>query len=233
MDMGPSTTGPRLAVTKMKFEPTMLRAYLVGGSQDTHHDPTELLTKTEEALQAGITAFQYREKGSSSLSADQRFRLAQQLRELTRRYQVPLFIDDNEELALAVGADGIHVGQKDQRIEQVIQRAQGKLIIGYSCNQPAQIEMANRLAGIAYIGVGPVFPTHSKADADPALGLNQLALLNRRSKRPVVAIGGITAENIAATLDTGVAGVAVISMVFQSNDLRQTVHQMLTDRSYE
>ena len=231
MGTAPSTTGPRLAVTRMKFEPTMLRAYLVGGSQDTHHDPAELLTKTEEALQAGITAFQYREKGSSNLSADQRLKLAQQLRELTRRYRVPFFIDDDEELALAVGADGVHVGQKDQRIEQVIQRAQGKLMIGYSCNRPAQIEKANQLAAVDYVGAGPVFPTQSKADADPALGLSRLALLNRLSEQPVVAIGGITADNIAATLATGVAGAAVISMVFQSKDISQTVHQMLTASS--
>lgn len=231
MGTAPSTTGPRLAVTRMKFEPTMLRAYLVGGSQDTHHAPAELLTKTEEALQAGITAFQYREKGSSNLSADQRLKLAQQLRELTRHYRVPFFIDDDEELALAVGADGVHVGQKDQRIEQVIQRAQGKLMIGYSCNRPAQIEKANQLAAVDYIGSGPVFPTQSKADADPALGLSRLALLNCLSEQPVVAIGGITADNIAATLATGVAGAAVISMVFQSDDISQTVHQMLTASS--
>ena len=227
MGTAPSTTGPRLAVTRMKFEPTMLRAYLVGGSQDTHHDPAELLTKTEEALQAGITAFQYREKGSSNLSADQRLKLAEQLRELTRHYRVPFFIDDDEELALAVRADGVHVGQKDQRIEQVIQRAQGKLMIGYSCNRPVQIEKANQLAA----GSGPVFPTQSKADADPALGLSRLALLNRLSEQPVVAIGGITADNIAATFATGVAGAAVISMVFQSKDISQTVHQMLTASS--
>ena len=165
MGTAPSTTGPRLAVTRMKFEPTMLRAYLVGGSQDTHHDPAELLTKTEEALQAGITAFQYREKGSSNLSADQRLKLAEQLRELTRHYRVPFFIDDDEELALAVRADGVHVGQKDQRIEQVIQRAQGKLMIGYSCNRPVQIEKANQLAAVDYIGSGPVFPTQSLLSA--------------------------------------------------------------------
>lgn len=228
MDTVPSTTGPRLVVTRMKFDPTMLHAYLVGGSQDTHHDPAELLAKTEEALQAGITAFQYREKGSSHISAAQRLKLAQQLRELTQHYRVPLFIDDDEELALAVGADGVHVGQKDQRIEQVIQRAQGKLMIGYSCNTPAQIVKANRLANLDYVGAGPVFPTQSKADADPALGLKQLGLLNQLSEQPVVAIGGITADNIAATLATGVAGAAVISMVFQSDDIPQTVHQMLT-----
>lgn len=232
MDTGPSTTGPRLAVTKMKFDPIMLRAYLVGGSQDTHHDPAELLAKTEEALRAGVTAFQYREKGSSRLSADQRLSLAQHLRELTSYYQVPFFIDDDEELALVVGADGVHVGQKDQRIEQVIRRAHGKLMIGYSCNRPAQIEKANQLAAIDYIGSGPVFPTQSKADADPALGLNRLALLNRLSEWPVVAIGGITADNIAATLATGVAGAAVISMIFQSDDIQQTVHQMLTASSH-
>ena len=104
-------------------------------------------------------------------------------------------------------------------------------MIGYSCNRPVQIEKANQLAAVDYIGSGPVFPTHSKADADPALGLSRLALFNRLSEQPVVAIGGITADNIAATLATGVAGAAVISMVFQSDDISQTVHQMLTASS--
>lgn len=217
----------------MKFNPRMLQAYLVGGSQDTHNDPAELLAKTKAALRAGITAFQYREKESSTLSADQRLELARRLRELTTSYQVPFFIDDDEELALAVKADGIHVGQKDQRIDQVIKRAQGKLMIGYSCNTPAQVATANQLLAVDYLGSGPVFPTNSKADADPALGLDRLAQLNQLSTHPIVAIGGITTANIDSTIATGVAGVAVISMILQSDNIRQTVKQMLDVSSHE
>ena len=210
----------------MKFNPQWLQAYLVGGTQDVGHDPTQFLKKVELAMAAGITAFQYREKGTSRLNATKRFAIARQLRTLTHQYKIPLFIDDDEELALRVDADGVHVGQRDQRIEQVIVRAGGRLMIGYSCNTSQQIAKANRLPAIDYIGTGPVFPTTSKADADPALGLNQLCQLNHLSVHPVVAIGGITKDNLVATLQTGVAGVAVISMILKSDDLRTTVKKM-------
>ncbi len=93
----------------MLFKNEMLRCYLIGGSQDTHHDPDEFLTK----MQAGITAFQYREKGTSTLSKVEILALGQQVRELATKYGVPLFVDDDLELAAAIKANGIHVGQKD------------------------------------------------------------------------------------------------------------------------
>lgn len=209
----------------MQFNPHMLETYLVGGSQDVHHDPQELVKRVTCALQAGITAFQYREKGSSILSQGERYNLAKQLRQLTRQYQVPFFIDDDEELALAVGADGVHVGQKDQRIEEVIDRARGKLIIGYSCNQLAQVKKANLLP-VDYIGSGPIFVTQSKGDADPAIGLTKLKELVTTSAHPVVAIGGLNRDNIKATAATGVAGLSVISMILQSPNIEQTVKSM-------
>lgn len=168
----------------MQFNPAMLHIYLVGGTQDVNHDPALFLQKAEMAMQAGITAFQYREKGSSTLTATEKLTMAKKLRQLTRYYRLPLFIDDDERLALTVEADGVHVGQKDQRIEEVINQAAGKLIIGYSCNTPAEIEKANRLAAVDYVGTGPVFPTASKADADPALGIEKLRQLNAASAHP-------------------------------------------------
>lgn len=210
----------------MKFNSQMLRAYLVGGTQDTNNDPARFIKDVETAFKAGVTAFQYREKGHSQLDDDARLELARQLRQLTRQYHVPYFIDDDEELALQVNADGVHVGQKDQRIEKVIQRAGGQLIIGYSCNTIDEIAKANRLADVAYVGTGPVFPTNSKSDADPAIGLKKLAQLNTASAHPMVAIGGINQDNLAATLKTGVAGIAVISMILGSHDITKTVKQI-------
>ena len=216
----------------MKFDPSMLQVYLVGGSQDVGNDPDRFLHDVQVALAAGITAFQYREKGDSRLDRAATIQLATQLRELTSQYQVPYFIDDDEELALQVGADGVHVGQKDQRIETVIRRAAGQLMIGYSCNTAAEIIRANQLSAVDYVGAGPVFPTNSKADADPVLGLNELTRLNAASHHPLVAIGGISLANLAATLQTGVAGVAVISMILASSDIAGTVRAMrAADRS--
>lgn len=211
----------------MQFNSTMLRAYLVGGTQDTHNDSQEFLQKVELAMESGITAFQYREKGASRLNDQEKLRMAQRLRELTRHYQIPYFIDDDEELALQVDADGVHVGQKDQRIETVIQRAAGKLMIGYSCNTLPEIAKANQLTAVDYIGAGPVFPTSSKDDADPALGCDKLRQLVQASHHPIVAIGGLSAANLAATAQTGVAGGSVISMVLQSSDIPDAVGQLL------
>lgn len=209
------------------FDSNMLKVYLVGGTQDVGNDPDRFFHDVEEALQAGVTAFQYREKDGSQLSKEATTDMAMRLRKLTRQYHVPYFIDDNEELALQVGADGVHVGQKDQRIEEVIQRAAGKLLIGYSCNTAAEIAKANRLSAVDYVGIGPVFPTNSKGDADPAIGTDKLAQLNAASQHPMVAIGGISHDNLAAVLNTGVAGVAVISMILGSQDITSTVKQML------
>lgn len=210
----------------MNFSPQMLQVYLVGGTQDTGNDPQRFLTAVEDAMRAGITAFQYREKGSSKLNDQQKLQLANRLRKLTRQYDIPLFIDDDEQLALAVDADGVHVGQKDQRIEAVIKHAGGKLIIGYSCNTPAEIKKANQLSPVDYLGIGPVFPTKSKADADPALGVDYLHQLTQLSKHPTVAIGGITRDNMQATLQSGVNGLAVISLILGSQNITETVQAM-------
>lgn len=194
----------------MLFKDEMLRCYLIGGSQDTHHDPAEFLTKVEAAMQAGITAFQYREKGTSTLSKAETLALGQQV----------------QELAAAIQADGIHVGQKDQRIEEVLAAVSDQLMVGYSCNTAAQVAHANQLA-VDYIGTGPVFPTISKDDAGSALGVDGLADFVEQSVHPVVAIGGISLDNAGATLTSGCAGLSMISMVLGADDVAGTVKKIL------
>ena len=180
----------------MRFETTMLKAYLVGGSQDTQGRPDQLLAKVELALQNGITMFQYREKGPGALTGVARIQLGRRLRALCRQYDCPFVVDDDLALASELGADGIHVGQRDQGIEAVLTAAQAAgLFVGYSCATAAQVARANQLAGVAYVGSGPVFPTISKADADPSLGVAGLAALVAQSRHPVVAIGGLNATN--------------------------------------
>lgn len=198
----------------MLFKDEMLRCYLIGGSQDTHHDPAEFLTKVEAAMQAGITAFQYREKGTSTLSKAETLALGQQVQELATKYGVPLFVD------------GIHVGQKDQRIEEVLAAVGDQLMVGYSCNTAAQVAHANQLA-VDYIGTGPVFPTISKDDAGSALGVDGLADFVEQSVHPVVAIGGISLDNAGATLTSGCAGLSMISMVLGADDVAGTVKKIL------
>lgn len=212
----------------LPFESGMLRSYFIAGTQDIKDKHKTLEEVVKQALEAGITAFQYREKGPTSLTGDAKAKMAQALRELCADYQVPFIVDDDVALAVQTNADGVHVGQKDERVTQVLKEIGETMFVGLSCDTKAQIEIANQTAGISYIGSGPVYPTGSKADADPVIGVDGLANLVKVSQLPVVAIGGITEENIQELPKTGVAGTAVISMIAQSDDVFRTVKVMNT-----
>lgn len=215
----------------MKFKIEMLSAYLVGGSQDTDNNPTMLLQRVKLALKNGITMFQYREKGAGALQGKARQNLGRQLRSLCQQYDCPFMIDDDLDLALALKADGIHVGQGDQAISQVTKAAKDAgMFVGYSCNTEAEIKQANQLSEIDYYGVGPIFPTQSKADADPALGIQQLRVLNQLATKPVVAIGGINNNRLEAVRRTGVAGIAVISQVLGNDDVALASQQLVGEK---
>lgn len=204
------------------FNPQQLQTYLIGGTQDTNHQANTLLTKVDRALASGITAFQYREKGTSTLSGLERLTLAKQLRSLCHQYHVPFIIDDDWALAKACQADGLHVGQGDTPIQTILTQTAGQCFVGYSCQTATQLQLANQLP-LAYVGLGPVFATNSKPDATEPLGLTQLTTLVKESRHPSVAIGGITATNYPAVMQTGVDGVAVISAIFKATNLPQAV----------
>ena len=209
-----------------RFNPDMLRCYLVGGSQDTNHDPQQLLDDVDQALQAGITMFQYREKGSSRLSAQEKLSLGQQLMHLCRQHDVPFIIDDDVALAQQLGADGVHVGQDDEKIQQVIAQVGSQMMVGYSCSTQAEVQRDNHL-GVDYVGSGPVYPTMSKADADPVIGVDGLTKLVETSWHPIVAIGGIAEDNLQHVASSHCSGVATISMILQSDDIGATVRHVL------
>ncbi|VDG20994.1 thiamine phosphate synthase [Lactobacillus sp.] [Lactiplantibacillus mudanjiangensis] len=210
----------------INFNPAQLQVYLVAGTQDV--PGRSLVTVVQQALASGITAFQFRDKGASQLTATERLALGRQLKALCTAKGVPFIVDDDVDLALAIGADGIHVGQSDDQIQHVLQRVQGRLFVGLSCSTLTEIQQANRLTGLAYIGSGPIFPTTSKADADPVVGLKQLKQLVQTARVPIVAIGGITESQLPAIRRTGAAGSAVISMVTQSPNIQRTVRAMLS-----
>lgn len=210
----------------MKFNPTMLQAYFIAGTQDVANK-TDFLPTVERIVQAGATAFQFRNKGAvKTASRDEVVELARACHQITQKYQIPLFIDDDVDLALTVGAEGIHVGQKDERITAVLERVGDQMIVGLSCNTAAQITAANQLNGIDYLGTGTVYETNSKADAGNALGVDKLRELVQMSNFPVVAIGGITLERVAETVATGAAGIAAISMFIQMTDPAQQIAEI-------
>lgn len=208
----------------MKNPEMYLPVYLIAGTQDIIEGTLpELL---EQALQAGITCFQLREKGVRSLkSSESRKSLAISCQKLCQSYGVPFIINDDVALALDVGADGIHVGQDDQAIDEVLALFPHK-IVGLSCYDEKEVKKANQLSGISYYGIGPVFGTISKADAKPPIGLERLAELAKLSKRPSVAIGGISTENCKEIQTTAVAGCAVISAITRFDDLNDTVKKL-------
>ncbi|WP_439290926.1 thiamine phosphate synthase [Lonepinella koalarum] len=211
----------------------MLSVYFIAGTQDCQHlsgDPARnLLDILQQALQAGITCFQFRDKGKNSLEnqPDQQKQLAKQCLSLCHQYHVPLIINDDMALAMEIGADGIHVGQSDMTISQVLKQTEHKLIIGLSTNNLAQILAAQQQADIDYIGVGPIFPTPSKSDHSPALGIEFLSRLKHEQlNKPFVVIGGVNQYNASQLKQLGADGVAVISAITQAENIADVVEKL-------
>ncbi|CAH0418144.1 thiamine phosphate synthase [Periweissella ghanensis] len=205
----------------MQFEAKMLRSYLVIGTQDLLAGQ-DLLALVEATLKAGVTIVQYREKGSAAIqNAADKLALAQKLKDLTTKYQVPLVIDDDVDLALAVGADGIHVGQSDQKMQQVVAKikasAHPETFVGLSVSNLTQLANSD-LTGVSYLGSGPIKATSSKADADPVIGLAGLTALVQATELPIVAIGGVSFTDDTVIAATGAHGLAMISAFTHAKD---------------
>ena len=172
-----------------------------------------MLTGVEAAIAGGATIVQYR---ATTGTRREQFLAALALRDLVRARHVPLIINDQVDLALAVNADGVHVGQSDLPVDVTRRLVGPTKRIGLSITDAAQLD--GLPAAVDYIGVGPVFPTGTKPDAAPALGLDALRQIKAASPVPVIAIGGIDLANVAAVFATGVDGVAVVSAFSRSAD---------------
>lgn len=170
----------------------------------------------KEAILGGVTMVQLREKAldySSFLS------LAREVQAVCRRYQVPFLINDNLDVAIEIDADGIHVGQDDLSVEAIKARWSREKIIGVSAQTTAQA-LAAESAGADYLGVGAVFPTGTKKDAVEVSAAELKAIISA-VKIPVCAIGGIHQDNIAQLYGSGIAGVALVSEIFQQKDIQE------------
>lgn len=200
-----------------------LRKYFIMGSQDCgQFDPVEVL---ESALAAGITAFQFREKGEGSLTSTDKLKLGTKLRDLCTHYQVPFIVNDDIELVALLDADGIHVGQNDLSVERVRELFPDK-VIGLSVSNPDE-EAQSPIHLVDYLGAGPVFPTQSKADAKDAVGVAWIQTLRSRyPKFPIVGIGGITTQNAASVIEAGADGVSVISAITKADNIEEAVQKL-------
>lgn len=208
----------------------------VAGSQDFYHikggknDRINALLETLElALQSQITAFQFRQKGDLALQNPTQIKqLALECQKLCKKYGAPFIVNDEVKLALELKADGVHVGQEDMAIEEVITLCKKRLFIGLSVNTLEQALKARHLDNIAYLGVGPIFPTPSKKDAKEVVGINLLKKIHDSGvKKPLVAIGGITTDNALKLREYG--GIAVISAITQAKDKALAIEKLLNN----
>jgi len=181
-----------------------------------------LYQQAEAALRGGITCLQLREK---ELDYQHFLVEAKQLQSLCRDYKVPFIINDNVEIALACGADGIHVGQHDMETAAVRTLIGSDKILGVSVQTVGQALAAEK-NGADYLGVGAVFTTATKADAG-AVTLETLSAICRAVSIPVVAIGGITRQNISRLTGTRADGVALVSAIFASQDIENECCELL------
>ena len=161
------------------------------------------------AVRGGVTAVQLREK---ECSVREFVELARRLKAILTPLGVPLIVNDRADVALAAGADGVHVGQSDMDCRDLRRLLGPGAIVGLSVETAEQAEEAAALP-VDYLGVGPIFSTPTKPDAAPAWGLEQLAGLRRRTRRVLVAIGGIHAGNAGQVAEAGADGIAVVSAI--------------------
>ncbi|GAA7113961.1 thiamine phosphate synthase [Helicobacter pylori] len=188
-----------------------------------------LLDALELALQSKITAFQFRQKGDLALQDPIEIkRLALECQKLCQKYGTPFIVNDEVKLALELKADGVHVGQEDMAIEEVMTLCKKRQFIGLSVNTLEQALKACHLDGVAYLGIGPIFPTQSKKDIKQVVGVELLKKIRDSGvKKPLIAIGGITTDNAPQLRECGVNGIAVISAIAQAKDKALAVEKLL------
>ncbi len=180
-----------------------------------------LKDQVEEALKGGVTCVQLREK---ELGYNEFLELAFEIKGICQRYNVPFIINDNVDIAIACGADGIHVGQSDMDAYDVRKKIGDNMILGVSVLNKAQAILAEN-TGADYIGVGAMFNTSTKEDAD-LVSFEELKDICNAVSIPIVAIGGIQKNNILDLKDTGVDGAALVSAIFSSSNIENECRKL-------
>ncbi|MCI8628005.1 MAG: thiamine phosphate synthase [Firmicutes bacterium] len=203
----------------MKLENKTMLVYAV--TDRTWLNGSTLEQQVEQAIKGGATLIQLREK---ELSYTAFLEQAIQLKKVTDKYHIPLIINDNVDVAKAVNAEGVHVGQKDMEAGAVRQKLGENKIIGVSVQTVEQALLAQK-QGADYLGVGAVFSTSTKLDASE-VSFETLQKICDAVSIPVVAIGGINAQNIMQLKNSGINGVAVVSAIFAQKDIIQATKEL-------
>ncbi|MDM7530084.1 thiamine phosphate synthase [Lacticaseibacillus paracasei] len=200
---------------------TDLKLYLVTHRYDDNE--ATFLAKIAAACENGVTMVQLREK---MLSTRAYFELAQRVKLITDRYQIPLIIDDRVDICLAVDAAGVHIGDDELPVAMTRQLIGPDKVLGVS-TKTVQTAVAAIAAGADYLVVGAIFPTQTKANA-AVTPIATLKAITVQVAVPVVAIGGVKEANLATFKDTGIAGVAIVSEIMQAPDIAHKVQALRT-----
>ena len=205
----------------MKFDRKCLKLYAVTDRRWSINQT--LYTQIEQALKGGVTLVQLREK---DLDEEEFIKEAMDIKKLCHQYNVPLIINDNLKVAIESQADGIHIGQDDIEIEIVKKRFPHKIIGVTAHNLKEALEAQDK--GADYLGIGAVFPTSTKTNTTP-LSIEGIKEITNHISIPCVAIGGIEKSNINLLKDSGIDGVAVVSAIFKSDNIENTVKELLEE----
>lgn len=199
-----------------------LNVYFIFGSTNCLKDPSEVL---KEAIDGGITIFQFREKGKGALEGKKKVKLAKELQSICQKSGVPFIVNDDIALALEINADGVHIGQEDEPVKTVRKKI-GDKILGVSAHTVEEVENALR-NGADYLGLGPIFPTKTKEDAKDVQGTRLIKELREKGFTiPIVGIGGINADNAQLVMEAGGDGVAVITAITHSQNVVETTKKL-------
>ena len=194
---------------------------ITGGTRD-------VIPLVKDMLSAGIRIIQYREKGKTPIL---RYQEAMILRRLTYDYHALLIIDDYVDLALAVHADGVHIGQDDLPPNTVRRIVGPNMLIGWSTHSISDLKAANRYTGVIdYIGVGPIFSTQTKPNAN-SVGISYVYWAKQFSKFPIVAIGGIKTTNADIVWQAHPDFICAVSEITESDNIQNTVYELMTGYS--
>lgn len=180
-----------------------------------------LYSQIEKTLKGGATFVQLREK---TLEQEKFLAEAKEIQKLCKQYQVPYVINDNVEIAIAIDADGVHVGQRDMEAGRVREALGPNKILGVSAQTVAQAVSAEQ-KGADYLGVGAVFPSGSKADADD-VSYETLKSICKAVSIPVIAIGGISRDNVMRLKGSGICGIAAINAIFAQSDIEAAAAEL-------
>lgn len=203
----------------MKCDKKSLLLYAV--TDRTWLNDETLYEQVEKAINGGATIVQLREK---NLDEENFLNEALEIQKLCRKYNILFVVNDNVEIARKINADGVHVGQSDMEAVNVRAMLGNDKILGVSVQTVEQALLAEK-QGADYLGVGAVFPTGSKADADD-VSYETLKAICEAVSIPVVAIGGISASNVSALKDSGISGIAVISAIFAAQDIESATKRL-------